>query len=475
MTANHTLDQAFNPRSLAIVGVPRSAENHPPGYTGLTFMRLLQTGGYKGRIYPINPKADEINGVKSYPNVQALPEKVDLAIVAVPVQAAIPVLEDCAAAGVRDVILATAGYTETGEADGKAMEEKVREVAMRAGLRLVGPNCLGYHVPASGMQMYEKLALQAGSVAFLSQSGGHGQTFARLASQYNFGISKLVSYGNALVMDATDFLEYLASDPQTSIICMYIEGTHNGPKLLKLVKEINRKKPVVIWKGGLSPAGSRATATHTASMAGDRQIWEAFFRQTGAIRTESIDDMMDVCMTLTHLRPFTGTRLAVFGGGGGNNVATADTCTAEGLELPPFSTETRSKLLEYISLVNQSIVNPVDSGAVYSTLGALEKTLNIVGADPNIDVMVLNFGTGFYSWFSPDKFAEYRRFIADYGRSSPSGKPLIMTIHNDGIPRDLEPFVQDMRAGGVPAYSPMYRGFRALKRVAGYYRFLAGL
>ena len=168
MTRGPALDQAFHAKSIAIVGVPRSELNHPPGYTGLTFLRLLRKGGFEGRIYPVNPKASEIEGLKAYPSVTSIPEPLDLVIVAVPVVAVPGVLEDCSAAGALDVHIATAGFSETGLAEGRDMEARTRDIALRGGLRVVGPNCLGYHVPSAHMQMYDKIVLAQGPVAFLS-------------------------------------------------------------------------------------------------------------------------------------------------------------------------------------------------------------------------------------------------------------------------------------------------------------------
>jgi len=467
------LEKAFHPRSIAIVGVPRNEGNHPPGYTGYTFLRLLQQAGFEGPVYPVNPKADVIGGLKAFPNVRSIPEQVDLVIVAVPLAAVPGVLEDCVAARAENVQIATAGFSETGEPAGQEMEDKVKDIAIKGNLSVVGPNCLGYHVPSSRMQMYDKITLAAGPVAFLSQSGGHGQAFVRLGPTMGIGFSKVISYGNALLMNEADFLEYLAQDGETEIICMYIEGTKDGRKLARLVKEISPVKPVVVWKGGLTDSGARATTTHTASLAGDRQVWAGFFKQTGAIQVGSIEEMADVCMTLLQVRTLSGSHMAIFGGGGGNNVATADICGEEGIELPPPSSETRSKLLEFVTLVNQSVVNPMDAGSLFASMAQLNRALQIVASDARIDAMMLHLGADFGTWLSSQGMTDLKSLIGRFNREDPSGKPVVVAVQEQERPAVAAELVDELRAGGVTTFSSLRRACRAFRRVAAYRRFLS--
>jgi acyl-CoA synthetase (NDP forming) len=466
------LERAFHPRSVAIVGVPRSEANHPPGYTGYTFLRLLQQAGFEGRIYPVNPNADVIQGLKAYPAVSALPERVDLVIVAVPVAAVASVLRDCVKAGAVNVQIATAGFSETGEEKGREAEQEVQDIAIGGGLQVAGPNCLGYHVPAARMQMYDKITLLQGPVAFLSQSGGHGQGFARMGPTMGVGFSKIISYGNALLLDCTDFLEYLAQDAETEIICMYLEGVKDGRKLARLVKDIVPRKPIIVWKGGLTSSGARATATHTSSMAGNRQMWEAFFKQTGALSVGSIDEMSDLSMTFLKVKPFAGTGVAVFGGGGGNNVATADTCAEEGLDLPPPSPQTRARLLEFTTLVNQSIVNPMDAGSLFASTALLQRALDAVCAEPQVQVVILHMGADYAKWLSQQALAEFKSFIVEYNRSSPAGKPVIVAIQEQEKAAESAEFVRDLRQSGITTYSSLRRAARALRRFSSYHKYL---
>ena len=472
MTEYQDLERAFHPQSIAIIGISRSEGNHPPGYTGNTFLSLLQKAKFEGRIYPVNPNASVIAGLKAYPSVKAIPEPLDLVIVTVPATAVPQVLEDCVAAKAVNVHIATAGFSETGEAAGREIEARVREIALRGGFRLVGPNCLGYHVPSARMQMYDNIILAQGPVAFVSQSGGHGQAYVRLGPSFGIGFSKVISYGNALIMDGTYFLEYLTTDPETQVICMYLEGVKDGQKLTKLVKQIGPSKPVIIWKGGITASGARATATHTSSLAGDREVWNAFFKQSGAIQVGSIEEMADVTMTILQLKPSLGARLAVLGGGGGNNVATADICAEEGLELPPPSRETKAKLLEFMTLVNQSVVNPMDAGSMFASTALLRRTLDTVAADPQIDILLLHLGASFAKWFSPQAMAELKACIVSFNRDSPTGKPVVVAIQEQEKAADAAEFIGDLRQTGITTYNSLRRACRALRQFASYHRFV---
>ncbi len=464
------LDRAFDPKAVAIVGVSRDDANPPPGYTGLKILRLLRDAGFQGRLYPVNPRATAIEGLPAYPSVRALPEPPDLVIVTIPAQAVPPVIEDCLAAGAVNVHVCSAGFTETGQPEGRAAEERLREAASHARLRIVGPNCLGYHVPAARMNMYQEAPLLDGPVAFLSQSGGHAQDYVGYGPRLGIGFSKVVSYGNALFMDATDFLEYLADDPRTQVVCLYIEGTRDGPRLRRLVRETGRSKPVIVWKGGLTSQGARAAATHTSSLAGNARVWDAFFKQTGAVPVGSIEEMADTAMTFLRLKPLALARAAVIVGGGGSNVANGDICAQEGIEVPPLGPETRATLLELLSLVNQSVVNPIDSPAIPYKAGLLRQVLEALTGDPSVDLVIMHMTPFFPRRATPEALAAFKACITDFGRRVPE-KPVVVAIRgSDRMGADAEAMVHDMRAAGITTYSSIRAACRALKRFADYHR-----
>ncbi len=467
------LDRAFRPRAVAVVGVSRDDANPPPGYTGLKILRLLRDAGFAGRLYPVNPKATIIEGCPAYPSVRAIPEPLDLVIVTIPAQGVPGVLEDCRAAGAVNVHICSAGFSETGEAEGKATEDRVREVASGSGLRVVGPNCLGYHVPASRMNMYQEVLLLDGPVAFLSQSGGHAQDFVGYGPKLGIGFSKVVSFGNALLMDAADFLEYLADDPLTQVICMYLEGTGDGPRLRRLAREIGRSKPIIAWKGGLTSQGARAAATHTSSLAGDGRVWDAFFRQTGVVPAESIEEMADAAMTFLRLRPMVRARAAVIVGGGGSNVANGDICAQEGIEVPPLGPRTRARLLDLLSLVNQSVVNPIDSPVIPYRAVLLQQVLEALTADPAVDLVMLHMSTFFPRRATPEAVAAFKDCVTGFGRSAPD-KPVVVAVRgSDRMAAEAEAMVSEMREAGITTYASIRAACRAIRRFTDYHRFRA--
>ncbi|MEE8471251.1 MAG: CoA-binding protein [Dehalococcoidia bacterium] len=473
MTQNGGFGAAFPPEVIAIVGVSRNETMHHPGYTGARLFRMLREAGFQGRIYPVNPRASEIDGVKAYPNVTSVPEHLDLVTITVPAASVPQVLEDCIAAKALNVQICTSGFGETGAAEGKKLESRMREIAMRGGLRLIGPNCMGFHIPSINMKMFEEVPLVQGPVAFISQSGGHARDFLLRGPELGFGFSKMISYGNALVMDAPDFLEYFAADPETHIICMYLEGIKNGRRLTDLVRQISPVKPVIIWKAGLTYSGARAAASHTGSLAGDRQIWEAFFAQTGAIRVGSINEMAEVAMSFLRLKPLRGKRVAVLASGGGNSVATGDVCAEEGVDMPALSAETRVKLTEFVSLVNQGVMNPMDVPGVLSHVPSLRRALALLAADPLIDIIILRLSPEFLVGLLSVVKAEFLDCVQDPNGERPGGKQVVVAMSSDGSVGEPDKYARQLREAGVTVYGSLSSACRALNRFASYHKFVA--
>ena len=359
------LDRMFHPQSIAVIGAPR--KKNSMGWLGM--FGQIKAFGYPGRLYPINPKASEIEGIKAYPDLVSLPEPVDLVVVTVPAPAVPDALRDCVASGSRNVHIFSSGFKETGEEPGISIQKEMEKIAIEGGLRVIGPNCMGLYVPKSRIVTWNRASTISGPVALISQSGGHAGDFTHLANQLGIYFSKVISYGNALSLDCTDFLDYLAHDTETEIIAMYLEGIKDGRYLINQVKEINKSKPVIILKGGLTDSGARAAASHTGSMAGGESIWHALYRQTGAVRVDSLEEMAQTTMLFTRLKPAVGKRVAILGTGGGVSVAAADTCARTGLELPPFENGVLKELRAHIPPAGNMIRNPIDAEILFSTLG----------------------------------------------------------------------------------------------------------
>ena len=470
MAWNAELEAAFHPKAVAIVGVPSDSKRGEVLLGGGLFITAFEQLGFKGHLYPINPKADEILGYKTYPTVSSIPEHIDLVILAMPAKFAPAVLADCAKANAKNIHMFTAGFEETGEQEGIELGKQVREIARLNGLRIIGPNCMGLYVPEAGVGTFRKLSRKSGNVVFLSQSGGHLNWYAHYGSDYGIYFNKCVSYGNAYMFDCTDFLEYFENDPKTKFISIYLEGVKDGTKLQKQVTRINRTRPIVIWKAGLTPSGARAVSSHTASLAGQEAVWKGFFTQTGAVQVNSLEEMAEVTMAFLCLKPPKGNRVAVMSQGGGTSVSAADICSREGLEMPPLSQNTQDELKKFISLAGASIRNPLDTGLIFRDIPVLKLELELVAGDPLIDMIILMPHLDIVG----DVTNELVDYLCDFAKNNAYGKPVVIVFHsfnNDRWEAELRAKLKvELANKGVAVYSSLAAASRALARFANYYR-----
>ncbi|MDH5390125.1 MAG: CoA-binding protein [Candidatus Bathyarchaeota archaeon] len=376
----------FYPKSVAVIGASTETTKF-----GTVFLDSLVQFGFKGRIYPINPQAKEIMGLKTYPNVKDIPDPVDLAFITIPASAVPKVLEDCIAKNVGAVVILAAGFGETGKEEGRKLEREIAKISKEGDVRVVGPNCFGIYCPASGLTLLPgaNFSKESGNVAFLSQSGGYAERFCQQAKGLGIRFSKVVSYGNACDLNETDFMEYLAEDPDTKIIALYIEGVKDGQRFLQTVQEINKRKPVIVWKGGLCEGGGRAVVSHTGALGGRKDIWDAFFRQTGAVRVNSLEELIDTILIFQHLSSSCGRRVAVMGTGGGTGVAAADACERAGLRVPAFNTKTLEQLRTLVPPIGASIQNPIDLGNPWTSPSTYRRIIKIASSDPQIDALII--------------------------------------------------------------------------------------
>jgi len=465
------LDTMLAPRSIAIIGARRSRNG---GWQNL--MRVIAGMGYTGRLYPINPGAAEIEGIRAYPSLRELPEPVDLVIVAVAATMVPAALEECIATGNRNVHIFAAGFKETGEEEGLRLQREIEEIAIRGGLNVMGPNCMGLYNPALRLATWRSAPTRSGDVAFVSQSGGHAGDLAALAERAGVYFSKAISYGNALTLDSTDFLEYLKHDDQTRIICLYLEGIRDGRRLSKQIAEINPRKPVIIMKGGLTESGARAVASHTGSLAGGPHLWETLFRQTGAVRVDSLEEMADVVLAFRNLGKPAGRRVAVIGTGGGIGVWAADAIARAGLELPILGEKTQAEFRAFIPEAGNILRNPIDAGIAFTDLGLLERALRIISADPLVDAIVITIHVDWTFNFDEgrhiDRLAHY---LAGPAREHTAGKPYLVSWQRyrtlPGIVAAADRLYETLINGGVPLYEGLPRAASALSRVVVYYEF----
>ena len=476
MVWDPALEAAFNPKTVAMVGASSNSKRGKPrtGGSGSNFINSFEQLGFQGHIYPVNPKAKEILGYKAYPNVSTIPEPVDLVIVSVPAEAVPGVLEDCISANARNIHVFTSGFEETGEEAAIELGHRVRQIALRGGLRIIGPNCMGLYVPKAGIGTFDKMTRESGPVSFISQSGGHCNWFTHHAANYGFHFSKAISFGNAYVLDSTDFLEYLATDDDTRIICMYLEGIKDGRKLLRQVKEINRVKPVILWKAGLTESGSRAAASHTGSLAGQEAIWRGFFAQTGAVPVFSLEEMAEITMTFLNVKPPQARRVALLSVGGGASVASADVCSREGLEVPALTRETQAKLKKFIPLAGASIKNPLDTGLAFRDVALLEREMELVAADPMIDILIVMPYINMVRQAGPDQLDRLVNYLDDFYHGNSHDKPVVIVFQsfaNDPEENELQAKLQvEMCRRGIVVYSTLIGASRALTKLYEYHR-----
>ncbi len=329
----------FEPSSVAVVG----ASNDQSKW-GYRVMSNILRGGFEGRVYPVNPGSPEVLGVKSYSRVVDIPEVPDLVIIVVPPPAVPEVMRDCAAKGVKATVVITAGFAEIG-GEGEKLQREIVDIARSAGIRFVGPNCLGIMNPSHKLhpQMPSEFS-RPGPLAIISQSGNIMNTVARLIDSQGYGLSKAVSIGNQADIRAEDYLEYFAQDPQTRVILCYIEGFKDGVRFFKTAKEVSKRKPIILIKAGETQAGARAAHSHTASLAVPDAIVQAMCKQAGIIRVTTLDDLVDTGIAFLRQPLPRGRRVAIITGGGGWGVLTADACAKLGLDVVTLPPETIKEL-----------------------------------------------------------------------------------------------------------------------------------
>ncbi len=443
----------FEPRSVAVVGVPRGPK------VGQIFLQGLQHPGYKGPIYPVNPHADEVLGLRCYPSVTALPETPDLAILVVPVESAVEVVRECAAKGVKVAALFTSGFSEAGTEEGRQREAELLAAA-RSGpqpLRLLGPNCMSVFVPKTGLSMFPGLPAELGNIAFVSQSGSLCTFVIGIGHNRGLAYSKVVSIGNQADLCAADFFEFFADDPETTVIGSYLEGAKEGPRLFRALQQAASRKPVVVWKAGRTSAGAKAAHSHTGALSGESRVWSAMLRQAGALATHDLDETLDL-LVAAHLIPRDGgRRVAILAGPGGPAVSASDAVEENGLELAQLSAGTQEVLRGIIPVAGTSVRNPIDMGLV--VLGAVEmyyRATEAAALDPGVDaILTIGGSTGVGSL---DSFAE-----AIEGISQRTGKPIMQSSVGGEMP-----YEQAFAARGVPTFPSPERALRAYARVTGH-------
>jgi len=381
-----SLRSLLKPQSIALIGASRY-----PGTIGYILLDCLIKNGFSGKIYPVNPNADLLMSLKTYPAVLDIPDDVDMAVIAVPARFVVKVADECGHKGVHTLVVISDGFREIGP-EGASREKELRDVVLAHGMRIIGPNCMGVINTDRSIKMnatFSPVYPPAGNVAFLSQSGAMGLVVLEYASNLDIGISTFVSVGNRADISSNDLLEYWEQDEATEVILLYLESFGNPRKFSRIARRVTRTKPIVVVKGGSTQAGSRAATSHTGAMATSDVVSDVLFRHAGIIRVNLMEEMFDVAALLSNQPLPGGRRLAIVTNGGGPGIIAADAAARNGLLLPQPSPDLVSKLIAVLKR-DISIHNPLDT-----TAGAdaeeFRKILQIMAGDKESDAVLVIF------------------------------------------------------------------------------------
>jgi len=380
----YSLDEVLHPQSIAVVGTNKNGN----------FVTPLINLGFKGKVYPVNPKYDEILGLKAYPTIKDIPGNVDYVISAVPAPQVLTILKDCEGKSVKGLHLFTARFSETGRKDAIELEKEVLSLAKKMNIRIIGPNCMGVYYPKLGISWQDDAPKESGSVALSSQSGQAAGQIISMITQRGIFFNKAVSYGNAIDFNESDFIEYYAQDPDVSIILMYIEGPKDGKRFSETLRRATRIKPVIILKGGRGQSGARAVASHTASLASAMDIWNSMIHQSGAVSASSMEELLDLAVSFYYLPKITGRRVGVSAGAGGATVLAADLCEEAGLDVIELPQAIREELKSKGIKIWDWIGNPSDFSIRMGDDFDLPQLLKMMAMNPEFDLIISQMGGG---------------------------------------------------------------------------------
>jgi len=459
----HDLDPLFYPRSLAIAGVKSDSTSWN---VGRALVGTLIDFGFEGDIYPLNPRGGEVSGLRIHAGLDDIDGPVDNVVSFVPAGAAPQLVRDCVEKGVKVMSFYTAGFSELGTQAGRDLESEICRLAAAGGLRIVGPNCMGVYCPRTGITFAPGFPRESGNVALVCQSGGNTAYLIRTAARRGVRFSKAVSYGNACDVDESELLEYLATDPDTEIIAAYIEGVKDGARFRRALETAASTKPVILLKGGSTAAGSAVAASHTGALAGSDSVWDSLLHQCGAIRVQSLDELMDMMVTFTYMRGPQGRRAAIFGFGGGASVLAVDECTVAGISVPTLPPEIEAKVASLTPTRAGTILsNPIDlvGEGRYEILRAL--------ADyRGVDLLIVHVPLGNYIHGRPGGIHSSSLDIIARVWSE-TRKTMAVVVHwleSDDNWQLARKYERDCSAAGMPVYHSISGAAKAVDRLLRY-------
>ncbi|HKY98509.1 MAG TPA: acetate--CoA ligase family protein [Gemmatimonadaceae bacterium] len=450
-----SVEAFFHPRSVAVIGASRKL-----GTISGELLHNIMQYGFNGPVYPVNPVSPVVQSIVSYPTVEDVPGPVDLAVIVVPAVYVIGVAKQCARKGVRAMVVISAGFAEA-DAQGRERQNELVKICRDAGIGLIGPNCMGIITTDPDVHLnatFAPMPAPAGGIGFMSQSGGLGLAIMDYAGSLGLGLSTFVSVGNKADISGNDLITFWESDPRTDTILLYLESFGNPRKFSRIARRVARKKPIIAVKSGRSPAGARATSSHTGALIAASDITvDALFKHSGVIRTDTLEEMFDVAALLGSQSAPKGRRVAILTNAGGPGILCADACAAEGLEVPSFSPNTQQALRNLLP-AEASIANPVDMIASASA-GQYRKALELLGNDPGIDAIIVIFIPPLVT-----RAEDVAAAIVEGTRALKGMKPVLTVfMQSRGVPDELRG--ADIR---IPSYSFPENAARALARVSTY-------
>ncbi len=441
------LKPIFSPKSIAVIGASRS-----PSKIGYEILQNILVQGYTGKVFPINPEAPQIMGLKAQPSVVAVKEDIDLAVIAVPAEFVPKVMTECAKKKVKGAIVISSGFAETGE-QGKELEDEVLQIARKGGIRLIGPNTLGYKDPIDSLDAAFVFGMpMPGEIALISQSGALCIGMIYYANGEHIGLSRVISVGNKADIDDADLIDYLDKDPATKVIAMYIEGIKDGKKFLDAARRC--RKPIVAIKAGRTPAGSAAASTHTGSLSGSDAVYDSAFRQVHIQRAYDVIELFDFARALAYQPAAPGNRIGIISNGGGAGIMIADWCESIGLKVPNISKKTADALRPHLPSITSGR-NPLDvtGDARFHRYYA---TGSIMLSDPNVDALIM---TCVHAGIARPR--EYVGAVIKLVEEKRNLRKPIVACWVGGP--EIDEVVQELRVKNIPVYSSAMRAAKAVR------------
>ncbi|MEM1611817.1 MAG: CoA-binding protein [Desulfurococcaceae archaeon] len=447
----------LEPKSIAVIGASRS-----PGKIGYVILKNIIEYGFKGKIYPINPHASEILGVKAYPSVLSVPEEIDVAVVTIPAPEVPKAIEECGKKGIKVAVVITSGFAEVGNVE---LEERVVKIAEEYGTRILGPNIFGYaYTPSNVNATFGPLEIQKGNIAFISQSGALGIALMGWTIMNEIGLSALFSIGNMADIDAVELSELLADDPHTRVIAIYLEGIRpgKGQEFVKKMSKVTEKKPVIVIKAGRTSKGMKAVASHTGSLAGSDILYDAAFKQAGVIRAYTVEEMFDIARAFAQQPLPRGENTVIITNGGGVGVLATDAAELSGVKLVEPSSELIEAFKEAMPWFG-SPKNPVDLTG-QAGIDNYVKALKVAVESPEIDnIVVLYCRTAI---LEPRELA---KAIVEFYEANHVEKTTVTSFVGGA---DTYEAMQYLNRHNIPAYPSPERAINALSKMLWYKEYL---